>query len=501
MKPRIILLSALFVMILGISVYSQIPADTLTSAYQEPSLRLSEPVEAVIADLENYIPTFIAEENIPGVAIALIRDGKVVWTNGFGVMNSITAEPVTPGTLFEVASNSKLVTTYIALRLVDQGRLSFDKPLNSYLSDPWLPPSEYQNAITLRHVLSHSSGLGHLTFSRENLFAPGKGYSYSNEGFLYLQAVIEQLTGQSLAAVAQKMVFTPLGMSSSSFVNDPAFTSRTANGHVHAIVPVLFFVIPFLVALVIVSLIAILVLRIWKGHWRVTSRMVIVTLLISFGVALLPVFILFVNFGMLKIAWLILFCGIAVSIALVLEFVLFRGIIHTLFKKPIRFLNTSLIVLIVITLFGLILLSGKITNLPVPKWPPASASAAWSLRATAGDMATFLIELSQPQYLNSETSKQVQSSQISLSPDISWGLGPGIQHSQFGDALWQWGQNIDFQSVLIIYPAYGFGVVVMTNNDLQNPDVAIKIAHRALGGSIDPILRASHLEYNYSEGP
>jgi hypothetical protein len=71
---------------------------------------------------------------------------------------------------------------------------------------------------------------------------------------------------------------------------------------------------------------------------------------------------------------------------------------------------------------------------------------------------------------------------------------------QQGDALWQWGQHIDFQSVMMIYPEHGFGVVVCTNNDLLNPDVAIEIAHRALGGKIVPIRRAIHLEFNYSEG-
>ena len=500
-ETKIILLLVLFVIIFRMLVFSQISTDTLISSNQEPSLRFLEPVDSIIADLESYIPKFMHEENIPGVAIALIRNSKVVWKKGFGVMNTITAEPVTPGTLFEVASNSKLVSTYIALQLVDQGILSLDEPLNSYLSDPWLPPSEYRNAIALRHVLSHSSGLGHLTFSRESLFAPGKGYSYSNKGFLYLQAAIEQLTGQSLEELAQKMVFTPLGMSSSSFINDPTFTSRTANGHVHAIIPVLFFIVPYLVALVFVGLICILILRIWKGHWRVTLRMVFVTLFISLGLALLPIFILFINFGILKFAWLIVFCGITITIALILIFVLIRGILLMLFTERIKFLNTLVVVLSVLTIFGLILLSSKITNLPVPKWSPASASAAWSLRATAGDMATFLIELSEPRYLNSEISKQLRTSNVSLSPEISWGLGPGIQHSKFGDALWQWGQNIDFQSVLIIYPKHGFGVVVLTNNDLHNPDVAIEIAHRSLGGPIDPILRASHLEFNYSEVP
>jgi CubicO group peptidase (beta-lactamase class C family) len=137
-------------------------------------------VNSIIADLENYIPEYIHEEKIPGVAISLIREGKVVWTGGFGVVNTFTANPVILGTLFEVASNSKLLTAYIALRLVNQGMLSLDASLNSYLTNPWLPPSEYRDIINLRHVLSHSSGLGHLTFSRNSLFAPGKAYSYSS---------------------------------------------------------------------------------------------------------------------------------------------------------------------------------------------------------------------------------------------------------------------------------------------------------------------------------
>jgi hypothetical protein len=89
---------------------------------------------------------------------------------------------------------------------------------------------------------------------------------------------------------------------------------------------------------------------------------------------------------------------------------------------------------------------------------------------------------------------------VALSHDLSWGLGPGIQHSNEGDALWQWGQAPDFQSVMMVYPERGAGVVVFTNNDWFNPDVAIAIAHRALGGKIEPLRRATHLEFNYS-GP
>jgi CubicO group peptidase (beta-lactamase class C family) len=91
--------------------------------------------------------------------------------------------------------------------------------------------------------------------------------------------------------------------------------------------------------------------------------------------------------------------------------------------------------------------------------------------------------------------------QVSLRSDLSWGLGPGIQHSPEGDALWQWGQELDFQSLMIIYPELGYGAVVLTNSDVLNSGVAIEIAHRALGGSMDAIRRAAlSQEFNY-QGP
>jgi len=179
----------------------------ITQSQQEPPLRMSEPLEEVVADLESFIPAYMHQEDIPGVSVALIRNGEVVWTEGFGVANALIKKPVTQETLFEVASNSKVVTAYIALRLVDQGKLSLDVPLNAYLTEPWLPPSEYRDIITLRHVLSHNSGLGHNSLSRDSLFAPGQGYSYSAIGFLYLQAVIEQITDQSPSRIRPSVTF------------------------------------------------------------------------------------------------------------------------------------------------------------------------------------------------------------------------------------------------------------------------------------------------------
>jgi CubicO group peptidase (beta-lactamase class C family) len=493
-------LLALLVLLIGIAANAQTAALAAKPSQQESPLRLSEQVEAIVADLESYIPEYMREQDIPGVAIALVREGEVIWTEGFGIANVLTRQPITSETLFEVASNSKVVTAYIALRLVDKGLLSLDEPLNAYLSKPWLPPSEYRDAITLRHVLSHSSGLGHNTTSRHNLFAPGRGYSYSAIGFQYLQAVIEQTTGETLEQVAQEMVYAPLGMSSSSFINRAEFTSRTANGHLHAILPTLLFAVCYVIFLIVVGPIGVVILRIWTGQWRPTRRMVIGTLTVAFVLSLMPAFILCGMSSLLEFAWLIALCGLILAIVFTLTFLVGRvGIVRISSKRPRQQIALT-IAWSVLILVGLVLLTSSVTNLPVPKWTAVKAEAAGSMRATVGDMATFLIELSNPQHLSKARATELETPQVRLNSDLSWGLGPGIQHSREGDALWQWGQHIDFQSIMMIYPEHEFGVVVCTNNDLLNPDVAMEIAHRALGGKIEPIRRAIHLAFNYREG-
>jgi CubicO group peptidase (beta-lactamase class C family) len=499
MRRKVLSLLALLAIVTGTAVCSRAVAFGASPSLQEPPLRLSEPLDVVVADLESFVPLYMQQENLPGVAIALIRDGEVVWTEAFGIANTITHKPVTPETLFQMASNSKVVTAYIALRLVDEGLLSLDEPLNAYLSEPWLPPSEYRDAITLRHVLSHTTGLGHLTLSRESLFSPGRGYSYSGIGFLYLQAVIEEVTGQPLEGLAQEMVFAPLGMHDSSFVSHSEIAPHTANGHLRALAPSLLFVIPFAVILGILGLTGLVVVRIRTGQWRPPKWLVIGLLAASFVLSLLPALVLLGGLGFAELAYLVVLCGLVLVGAFAVAFLAGQAIILRLL--PARrgaqiALTVGWSVLVVV---GLALLASNITNLPVPKWPPPYPSSGGTLRATASDVATFLIELSDPQHLSAETAAQLQTPQVTLGENLSWGLGPGIQHSQQGDALWQWGQHLHFQSVMVIYPESGFGAVVCTNNDLLSPDVAVEIAHRALGGRIEPIRRAIRLEYNYRE--
>jgi CubicO group peptidase (beta-lactamase class C family) len=461
-------------------------------------LRHSEPVDAIVSDLESFIPEYMRAQNTPGVAIALIRDSAVVWTKGFGVANAITGKPVTSETLFEIASNSKVVTAYIALRLVDQGLLSLDEPLNVYLSEPWLPEPEYRDVVTLRHVLSHTSGLSaSITASRDLLFAPGSHYYYSGIGFMYLQEVIEQVTGKPLEVVAQQLVFTPLRMSSSSYVKEAMLTPRTANGHLWAVVPAVLFTISFVLALILVGILGLVILRVVSGRWRPTRWIVFGVCAVAFVLSLVPMWVLFRPFGLLEFVWVTGFVGLVMMVAFAVALAAGRTVIRLLLPGRAAVRVGLTIVLTGLILVGLGALVISVRDVPVPRWPAVVANGAGSIRATAGDMAAFLIELADPQYLDPATATQLRTPQARLSQELSWGLGAGIQHSQRGDALWQWGQHFDFQSVMIIYPEHGFGVVVCTNSDLVNADVALNIAHQALGGDVEAMRRALHLQFNH----
>jgi len=104
------------------------------------------------------------------------------------------------------------------------------------------------------------------------------------------------------------------------------------------------------------------------------------------------------------------------------------------------------------------------------------------MRTSAPDLAAFLVELADPQHLSEEMAVQIRTPQMPAGRDMSWGLGPGIQHDAHGDALWQNGQTFGFRSVMVIYPEHGIGVVVLTNSDHGFP-VVFDVAQRALGGS------------------
>lgn len=205
-------------------------APGLPGTRNDPSLRSTQDV---ISRLQSEVPDVMKQGGVPGMSIALIRDGKTVWVHGFGVKDKKAQEPVESDTIFEAASLSKPVFTYGVLKLVDQGKLNLDTPLSTYLPKPYIP-DERVRKITARIVLSHRTGFPNWRGSDGVLsiyFTPGERFSYSGEGYIYLQRVVEQITGKPLDVYMDEAVFKPLGMTNSSYVWRPDFDSMTATGY------------------------------------------------------------------------------------------------------------------------------------------------------------------------------------------------------------------------------------------------------------------------------
>jgi CubicO group peptidase (beta-lactamase class C family) len=161
----------------------------------------------------------------------MVRDRKIVLTLGFGLRNAVTREPITPQSVFEAYSLTKPLVAYRALNLCQQGRLDLDRPLDDYLRRPYIGHDPRTEHITARTVLAHTSGLPDEETERRIMFTPGEQWSYSTQGYDYLQQVIDRRTGERFAETMRRHVLDPLAMGSSSFVWQDRFEAVMAQGH------------------------------------------------------------------------------------------------------------------------------------------------------------------------------------------------------------------------------------------------------------------------------
>ncbi len=177
----------------------------------------------------------------PGYAIGIIKDGKLIFSKGYGYANLEYKIPMSPDSPFYIGSMSKQFTAACILLLQEQGKLNFSDPVRKYL--PELP--NYGKPITIEHLLHHTSGIKEsyslmlftggnprwedyfdnddmcrLMYDQRSLnFAPGEQYRYSSGGYILLTKIIEKVSGRPLSAFADENLFRPLGMSH-TFFND-----------------------------------------------------------------------------------------------------------------------------------------------------------------------------------------------------------------------------------------------------------------------------------------
>jgi CubicO group peptidase (beta-lactamase class C family) len=179
------------------------------------------------------VKQLISDARVPGLSMAIAGDGQAITCITAGVRNSRDKIAVDPQTIFAAASLSKPLFAYGVLRLVDAGKLALDAPLSQYVPD-YVADDPRAATITIRHVLSHTSGLPNWRSAElplKTYFVPGERFSYSGEGVVWLQRVVELVAGQNLDTALRRLIFEPLGMHRSSYIWQSAFETNHADPH------------------------------------------------------------------------------------------------------------------------------------------------------------------------------------------------------------------------------------------------------------------------------
>ncbi|GAA1131890.1 serine hydrolase domain-containing protein [Arthrobacter flavus] len=225
--------------------------------HDDVDMSLSRPtnLETVTDAIDSAVPEALEAERVPGAAVAVIQDGAVVWSQGYG-MASLGGEAVTSSTVFQVGSISKPVAAATVLGLADEAVLDLDTPVRPLLRG-WRPLSDWPDAdgVTVRRLLSHTAGIGQpgylgldparpLPGTAESLNGATTGtavtqiqasgsYSYSGGGYTLAQLVAEEATGQSFDELANRYVFEPIGLDSTGYActQDSGATRYWAAGH------------------------------------------------------------------------------------------------------------------------------------------------------------------------------------------------------------------------------------------------------------------------------
>lgn len=205
---------------------------TMSCQVSETTSNLEEAIDKIFKDFDNI--------QKPGAAVAVVQNGEIVFKKGYGSANLEYDIPVTPETIFHVASVSKQFTVFALLLLAEEGKLSLDDPIQKHIAE--VP--DFGQEITLRHLATHTSGMRDqwdllnlagwrwddvitkehvlkiVSKQKELNFTPGEQYMYCNTGFTLLAEVVARVSGKTFADFTRTRIFTPLKMTNSQFYDD-----------------------------------------------------------------------------------------------------------------------------------------------------------------------------------------------------------------------------------------------------------------------------------------
>jgi len=201
--------------------------------------------DGVATRVDDYIRAEMRAQQIPGVSLAVIRNGEIVLAKGYGLANLEHQVPVKPETIFQSGSMGKQFTATAVMMLVEEGKLSLDDKLIKFFPDG---PQAWRN-ITVRHLLTHTSGMGDYPddfdlrrdYTEDEMvqrikaipltFQPGEKWSYSNLAYVTLGVLIHKVSGKFYGDFLQERVFKPLGMSTARVISEADIVPNRAAGY------------------------------------------------------------------------------------------------------------------------------------------------------------------------------------------------------------------------------------------------------------------------------
>ncbi len=197
------------------------------------------------AAVDQYLQAEMQKRHIPGLALLVARDGKIIRVQGYGFANLELQVPVKPETIFQSGSMGKQFTATAVMMLVEEGKVGLDDPLTKYF--PGAPAAWKQ--VTVRNLLSHTAGFGDypqkFNFRRDYsegqllkivegiplAYPPGTKWAYSNLGFLTLGILIHHVSGEFYGDFLQQRIFEPLGMSTTRIISESDIIPNRAAGY------------------------------------------------------------------------------------------------------------------------------------------------------------------------------------------------------------------------------------------------------------------------------
>ena len=201
--------------------------------------------DSVSTRIDEYIRAEMQAQQIPGVSLAVIKDGQIVLVRGYGLANVEHQVPVKPETIFQSGSTGKQFTATAVMMLVEEGKLSLDDKLTKYFPDG---PDAWRD-ISLRHLLTHTSGMTDYPqdfdlrrdYTEDDLlqrikkiplaFQPGEKWSYSNLAYVMLGILIHKVSGKFYGDFLQERVFKPLEMATARIISEADIVPNRAAGY------------------------------------------------------------------------------------------------------------------------------------------------------------------------------------------------------------------------------------------------------------------------------